>query len=199
MTESTADPPFGRISTNGNDTSFTALCDGLVISHDYDWSNLLIVSAVGPQTVVKAITAVLHSTRFVTLSAKDCGDCCPYYGQRVRNLRTEVDYGYRVSRTRLGFDSWHLLAINEDPGLIPVYSQRSLLDKLKSHRFTTPILDGWIGYLTAELKERGHFKTLPSFGCRAGFLTLNDNQLDAIVSEGLRDGKIHITKEAAHA
>lgn len=199
MTESTADPPpFGRISTTGDDKSFSAECDALAIKEPRDYADALIISAVGPQTTVKAVCAVLGNSRSLVMSARDCGDCVPFHGRKERYIRSDGAFGYRIARTKLGYDTWHMLAISEDPSLIPVYSQRAVLDKLKSQRFTTPILDGWTAYLVKQFTAKGHLKRLPCFGCNAGYLNLTDGQLDEIVSEGVRDGHLKIYKENAH-
>jgi hypothetical protein len=199
MTESTADPPpFGRISTTGDDKSFSADCDALAIKEPRDYADALIVSAVGPQTTIKAVCAVMGNSRSLIMSARNCGPCCPMAKPYERYIRTDGAFGYRVARTKLGYDTWHMLAISEDPQLIPVYSQRAVLDKLKSQRFTTPLLDGWIGWLVSQLRMRSHLRELTCFGCRAGYLNVTDAQLDAIVSEGVRDGHLTISQEYAH-
>lgn len=197
MTKSTADPPpFGRLSTTGQDTTFTADCNALAVVAPSDFSEIMIASIVGPQSTIKAFKAVFHCGRSMQLLARGCGDCCG--PTKERYLRTENGFGYRVSTAKLGYDSWHLLAINERPDLIPCYSQRSVLAKLKSQQFTTPILDGWLSYICKQLRQAVLLKQIPSFGCDAGILRVSDKLLDDIVSHGIKTGELKISKEAAH-
>lgn len=196
MTESTDEPPpFGSLKTQGNETNFSASCTALATVGTSQNDTVMLASIVGPQSTVKAFRATLNNSRSMILLAQGCGPCTPrcdvYY-------RTDGVYGYSITTARLGFDSWHLLAISDDPRFIPCYSQRAVLAKLMSQSFTTPILEGWISHICGDLRRDGLLKQVPSYNCNAGMLTATDKVLDLIVERGVKGGKLKISQECAH-
>lgn len=196
MTQSTADPPpFGVLKTQGEDTQFSADCTALATNGTNTNDTVLLASVIGSQSTIKAFKATLHNRRAMILLAQQCGNCTP---RGELYLRTDNAYGYKVATARLGFDSWHLLAISEDPRLLPCYSRRAVLAKITSHQFTTPLLEGWIDHICRELRKDTLLKKVPSFNCEAGILNVTDKVLDHIVSNGVKGGHLKIAKESAH-
>lgn len=187
--------PLGVFRSEARESSFSTRCHALAKA-PYNYGKVFIASLVGNQTAVKSVTAALHNSRAVTFTASQCGELTTRAGEIY--VQSDNAFGYDVKRARLGFDSWHVLAISRDPRLIPVYTPGAVMDQLMSQRFTTPILRGWAPYLLSELKREGLLTMLPSFGCKAALLDLEQEQLDAMVSRGIAGGQLVISREYAH-
>lgn len=186
--------PLGVFRSEARESSFSTRCHALAKA-PANYGKVYIASLVGNQTAVKSVTAALHNSRAVTFTASQCGDLTARAGEIY--IQSDNAFGYEIKRARLGFDSWHVLAISRDPRLIPVYTPQAIMDQLMSQRFTTPILRGWATYLLHELKREGLLEPLPCFGCKAAILDLTEEQLDAIVSRGIAGGQIQISREYA--
>ncbi len=70
--------------------------------------------------------------------------------------------------------------------------EASVWRERRSERFTTPLLRGWSRYIIDELKDRELLMRLEGFGCDAGLLAADNDELDEIVTDGLKFQKIVI-------
>jgi hypothetical protein len=187
---------LGRLRSEAENCKFSADCDALATG-DHQYSPVYLASLVGPATTIKAIAAALNSRRSIVLSAKDCGACCPDYGDRSRFFVTDNAYGYTCYRSKLGYDTWHLLAISRNPNFLPTYSVESVMQKLTSQQFTTPLLRSWGPRLVKDLLYEERLEKLTCFQCDCALLSLNDTGLDEIVSRGVSQHLYPIAKESA--
>jgi hypothetical protein len=186
------------------DSSFRAQCDMLAA-----WGNFLEgVSLVGSQTAVKALRACLCSSISATFYpahgmpwSRRTADCpqgreTPSYYRPASLVRQPL--GYEVWIHRLGYDSWHLLALSREPGFMPVLSEPSFNKALRSPQYTTPFLREWLPWLADELADddNARLRLLDGFQTQAALLTATTPDLDELVSRGLREGAIHVPQEA---
>lgn len=180
-------------------TKFSAQCDAFAVD-DGAYGVIRILGCVGSQTAVKSLAAALNASRQVAIDAVNMHPpITPDYGHRVSTYRTDNAYGYTCQRFRLGYDLWHLLAVSKHPGLIPCYTVRSVMHRLLSDAYSTPLIwepdrPDWGNYVVKKLIEHNKLVKLNCFQCRAGMLTVSSDQLDEIVSEGLSSGNIAICK-----
>jgi hypothetical protein len=180
----TSEPILGRVSLRGTSTSLSLRCDAAAADAGGRDTHVLLLSAAGAETAVKALTAVLRSETRVEVNFDVPGLHC-YKPQRYPG-------GYRVQRARLDGDTWHVLCVAKVDGFLPVLSEEALWRELRSERFTTPLLRGWVPWLVARLRETGALVELRQAGCNAGLLRLDTDGLDRLVSEGIQAGALRV-------
>jgi hypothetical protein len=147
--------------------------------------SLHILSVMGAESAAKAIAAILHSEGKARFRIDADGI----------NAYQEFDKdkeGYSLYRHRASLNSWHFLCISKRKGLLTSLDEASVWRELRSERFTTPLLRGWAPYIVDELKDRDLLRRLDGFGCDAGLLTAENDDLDEIVTDGLKFQKIVI-------
>lgn len=170
---------------------FSMRCDAIGLHDDA----ILLLSVVGSETSVKALTAGLRS------SGKD--QKWIDYSAQVGNVNagrlTKCPDGYRIHRTKLAYGLWHVLCLAKRPGFMPVMTEGSLWQLLQKDPFTTPLLREWMPWLFREMKNRGPIVELTGSGCQAGLLLADNKTLDALVSEGIRKGHLMIDGQAAES
>lgn len=149
---------------------------------------LLLASVCGPESAVKAFTAALHGTAKVQIESRVGGK--PVYAERWPR-------GYKVYRAALGFSTWHALAVAKMDGLILALSEETLWRELRTDRYTTPILRQWVPWLMERLLETGGLVKPEQAGCECGYLAADTEDLDKLVSEGLRSKALKLRTPAA--
>lgn len=180
---------LGTIRMSTKDTNFHFHCDGLATD---DAGTLLVLSAAGAQTAVKALVAVLQSKVTVNLYPDVTG-----FGYHYGLAKS--DDGYTVHRQWLGCNSWQVLCLARQDGLMPKLSELALWQELRSERYTTPILRSWVPWLMQALEEQELLKRLKCFGCDSAVLSADTEALDTLVSEGVRNGSLTMPSTLAPA
>ena len=79
---------------------------------------------------------------------------------------------------------------------MPVLSEATVWQLLRSNRFTTPLLQEWMPWLFQKLKEKKLVTELQQFGCQTGLLTADTDALDKLVSGGVRSNQLKINGQA---
>ena len=148
-----------------------------------DSHTLLVASFAGPATAVKAVAAILQGDTGCEFSVDDCS---PVW--RANKYKK----GYRVHRTRLALDLWHYVAVVKADNFMLSVSDEALWQVLKSAKYTTPLLRRWVPWLRAELTQLGHIRQANCWQCSVAGLALSTQQLDEIVSDGIKQGFISI-------
>ena len=168
---------------------FTLRCDAIGLHQN----EILLLSIVGPETSVKALTAGLRS------SVKDQQRV--EYSVHVDNVHGinlgRCDDGYRVYRTKLDYGLWHVLCLAKRQGFLAVMNDEALWQHLQSDQFTTPLLREWIPWLTRKMKELGVIVELNQSGCQSGLVIAEDETLDELVSNGIKEGHLTIGGQKA--
>jgi hypothetical protein len=185
------------------DSAFRANCDMLA-----RYGTLLeAVSLVGSQTTVKALRACLCSNISATFYAANmrfrrraAGSSDGYY-IGLPGALTRQPLGYNVRIVRLGYDSWHLLALSREPGFMPALSEPALNKALRSPQYTTPFLREWLPWMAEELATcvNPKLRILDGFQSQAALLTATTPDLDELVSRGLREKMIRIPENGEAA
>ena len=170
----------------------------------YDDTGAVFVAGVaGPQTAIKSFAAALNEN--VRLELKPSGfNVIDGDGDTV-SVPQSRDYSrvpggqgkYKCHMHRLPYNTVHCVAFAKDRRLMTTTTEAALWDKFRSNLFTTPLLRAWMPWLRARLIEDGRLKMLSAFGCAPGLLNASDEILDALVTEGVRAGKLTIRKEDA--
>ena len=163
---------------------FKLRCDAIAL-HEKE---ILLLSVVGSETSVKALTAGLRS------SGKDQKriEYTVHLGTVNEALLTKCPDGYRVYRTKLDYGLWHILCLAKREGFLPVVSDETVWQMLQSHRFTTPLIREWIPWLCKEMTKKGIIAPLTQCGCQAGLMLADNDILDDLVSNGTRNGHLVI-------
>ncbi len=171
---------------HGRHTSsrFSLRCDAI----GHHESEILLLSVTGAETSVRALVAGLRS------SGRDQKRID--YSAQVGNINcaalAKSADGYRIVRTKFNYGLWHILCLAKRTGFMPVLTQEALWQHLQSSQFTTPLLREWTPWLYEQMKNRRIIVQLAQSGCQAGLLLAENDALDALVSEGLRQGHLTI-------
>ena len=155
------------------------------------------LAAVGQSTVHALSCAGDHTAiRFLHAAMRD-------KGQRVSFKFSDrelfgwgsftVTTSYEVRISHLGYDCWHLLAVDDGNQFLLHDDEETLWAMLRSERFTTPIIRSWMPKVSIALRNLDLLTKLTSFGCDAAMLTANTESLDRVVSEGLKRRVLRIT------
>ena len=168
---------------------FTLRCDGIGLYRN----EILLLSAVGPETAIKALSAGLRSSgkdqQRVEYSAQVGG-----VGGRGLSRCGE---GYRIYRTKLDYGLWQVLCLARREGFLPVLTDEALWQYLRSTTFTTPLLREWIPWLARQMKQREILVELNQSGCQAGLVLADDATLDELVSAGIREDHLALGEQPA--
>ena len=172
---------LGRIVACTDEGRITLWTDVLAL-HD---RSIQVLSIMGAESAAKAVAAILHSDGKASFRVL-ADDISPY-----QEFAKEED-GYTIYRHRASLNSWHFLCISKRKGLLTSLDEASVWRELRSDRITTPLLRSWSPYIVDELKDRQLLVRLEGFGCDAGLLTSDSDDLDEIVTDGLKFQKIVI-------
>jgi hypothetical protein len=168
----------------GRSSRFVVRCDAIGL-HEHE---ILLLSIVGPETSVKALTAGLRASGTEQARLE--------YSVRVgtvdRRGLCRCPEGYRIYRARMDFGLWHLLCLARKNGFLPVLTEEAVWQRLQSEPFTTPLLRAWMPWLCPALKEQGALVELTQCGCQAGLLLADNDTLDAVVSAGLQEDHLRL-------
>lgn len=163
---------------------FKVRCDAIALHEN----EILLLSVVGSETGVKALTAAGRDQKRIDYSAHLCGV--------NETILTKCPDGYRVYRTKLEYGLWHVLCLAKRDGFVPVVSDETIWQLLQSNHFTTPLLREWIPWLCKEMKKRKVIVELTQGGCHAGLMLADNDTLDDIVSKGIQ--KRHLAINGQH-
>jgi hypothetical protein len=168
---------------------FTVRCDAIGLDND----EILLLSGIGPETSVKALTAGLRS------SHKDQQriEYSAHVGSIDQARLVPCPDGYRITHARLAYGLWHVLCLARRDGFLPVLTEDALWQHLQREPFTTPLLREWTPWLSRAMQERGLLVELTQSGCQAGVLRAESETLDALVREGIQHGQLAINGRTA--
>lgn len=169
-------------------SQFHLHCDAIALHA----KEILLLSVVGPETAVKALTAGLRS------STRDQQRL--EYSAHVTDINEasliKCPAGYQVHRSKLDYDLWHVLCLAKREGFMPVVTDETLWQVLQSNRFTTPLLREWVPWLFKEMKKQGVIVESTQVGCRTGLLLADNDKLDKLVTTGIQQGYLPIGDHA---
>jgi hypothetical protein len=150
---------------------------------------LLLLSAVGAETAVKAVRGLLLANNVQpTAGWYRVGD------ERHRRLHKD-EAGYRAAISRLAAGVFHLMVTTKRPGFLARLDEASLWAELISDRYTTPLLRPWVPWLRQRLEEEDLLQQADGHASEAGLLSATTEDLDELVSEGVRRGVLKLEEE----
>jgi hypothetical protein len=189
---------FGGIEFTGKDISVpNTPFDRLAISGR---GEMLLISLIAPTQTIKQIRAILHTGTRVNIVAggikvkQPSGE--PYTAHQPGNLHPSSD-GYTTYVHKLDYGQAHALFITKAAGFMKIVTDETIWQELTDPRFTTPVLRDWVSYISQEMRERDILEEAHVFNCNCGIMSATTNDLDEIVTEGLRSGAIHIPTSSA--
>jgi hypothetical protein len=189
---------FGGIEFTGKDHMVPSTpFDRLAISGR---GELLLVSLVAPTQVVKQIRAILHGgsrTKIIAGGIKVNQPSGEYYQAHQPGTLFPSSDGYTTYIHKLDYGQAHALMITKAPGFMKIVTDETIWQELTDTRFTTPVLRDWVPYISKQMRDREILEEAHVFNCNCGFMSATTQNLDEIVTEGLRSGAIHIPSCAA--
>jgi hypothetical protein len=156
-----------------------------------DAPGLLMLSATGPDTAVKAARATLYQP---DVEAQFCLDGSDTPSAMIK-ARASFDgklLFYKAAVAKLAPGVVHLVALAKLPGLMPDMSDDHLWAELTGPRFTTPLLRSWIPWLKATMAEEGDIVVPKGFASAMGILKVESDDLDELVSLGVKEGRLQL-------
>jgi hypothetical protein len=172
-------------------SQFRVRCDAIGLHDD----EILLLSVIGPETSVKALTAGLRSCG----SGQKWIDFAARVGDVAGTRLVRCPGGYRVYRAKLDYGLWHVLCLANRAGFMPCLTEDSVWQLLQREPITTPLVRAWMPWLCAVLKDRGSLIELRQSGCHAGLLLADTDILDELVADGIRGGQLRIDGLTADA
>ncbi len=165
----------------------------------HDSSTLCMITMVVEPMKFKAIRAMLYSkvgTPLIKIS-----------GQGTKHPSQEADYWYRVPNTlepdESGYDTYlqkleygltHAALVTRNEKFIRNLTPESVWTKLKSSTYSTPLIQAWMPWLIEQLSEKNLLRECRCYRLNCAILDLKpgSSDLDDLVSEGIRSGKLVI-------
>jgi len=162
-----------RIRCSGSETTLDS------DAHAVAGHTLVLVSVAGPASTIKALAAVLQTKIAAEFWMGDC-----FYEKYAG--------GYTCHKCRLGYNTWHMIAVADHKGILLDGSDTALWRELQSERFTTPLLRDWVPEIRRVCEDAQHLRRCGGHGCTTAVVRLDDATLDSLVSAGLCDGRLKI-------
>src|SRR5208283_547873 len=122
--------------------AWSSECGGAVRSHATERDGLLVLSAAGPDTAVKAIRALLYQPDL------ECEFMLESDEGTTRLARATFDGApvkYDAKVAKLAPGAVHIVALAKVPGLMPRLDDDCLWAELNGPQYTTPLLRPWTG------------------------------------------------------
>lgn len=186
---------FGRLDFAGTDLSWPGVkCDRLALNKT---GGLLFASFLADTGIIKGIRGLLNSEKRAFISAKGLAVASPNGNPRTPDSIGKVDGGYTVEAHRLPYGLAHAFVYSKTPGLMLGRSNAHLWAKLTDPAFTTPILPEWIDYVAKTLRKRERLVDAQTYRCECSVLLATVADVDAVVSEGIKAGKLVIPPKPA--
>lgn len=164
---------------------------------DFGTSELLVLSVAGPNTVLKALRAVLgikkRTFKLYPTDTLSYGRDDPFTSG---HLLMRSPWGYRSHTASLGLGTGHMVLFSRRPGLLPCMEGDAVWQEIRGVRHTTPLQRHWTEYIVAQLTLGHYLSETMAWGCKPGLLTAEDSHLDTIVQTGIRSGQIKIKRQS---
>lgn len=179
--------------SHGDNVAAGVKCDRLA----QDGNKLMLIGVVTEPMRLKVIRAILHAkggSPFIQVEGVFTKHSSGGEVSRKKPERLVIDNeGYETYAHRLEYGLSHALFISKNPDFIRYLSPAAIWSKLNTSRFTTPMLEEWMPFITARLIEQKFLRECSCYRANCGVLdTIGEDKLDAIVSEGIKSGRLWI-------
>lgn len=184
---------FTHVQLTAAELRCTLPCNLAVVDRIANYGQLYALSVAGHAQHIQAVTAALGD--------RSLSCCWPSLGvNRWDTAVMPASSGFECRKVKMAYDTWHLVAVSQEPRFLLHESDDALWQLLRSDQFTTPLLQSWAPELRKMLKERSWLKRLDHFGpCQPAYLNAQDEQLDELVSQGLRQRRFTIPAAESEA
>lgn len=177
-------PRVGKVTLSSKDTSLSFHCNALAFDGQDRNNTLMVLSVAGAATSIKALTASLVVKSKTVVKPES-----------IPGMNTYLDLvrckeGYTFHRSRMAYNTWHLLAIAKHDGILLNASEQAVWLALRDQRITTPIVRWWVPYLLTTLRKSHHIRPLRCFGCEVAMFDANTEVVDRAVTIGIQQGQI---------
>lgn len=159
--------------------------------HSREFPGLLLLSATGADTAVKAVRATLYQPDVAAEILLDGSEL----SQQMIKARAVYDgkpVCYRAALSKLASGVIHLVALAAIPGLMPNTSDDHLWSELTGPRYTTPLIRSWIPWLKQEMVESGNIVMGSGISATVGVLRTEPDELDELVASGVKRGHLRM-------
>ena len=184
---------MGTLTVKGKETHRTLPCAAVALHREgrnyMNSRQIMAVSCAGPGNTIQALAAGLQSrvkATFVVEGPDKDDHNDSFYPDRFEGR-------YDCFKYRIRYNTWHLIAVAQRPGLIQAVSDEAIWQHLASTRFTTPLLRSWVPWLVQRMKEETLLTDCEGFGCDSAVLSLDTDGLDSLVTEGVRGGHLRFS------
>jgi hypothetical protein len=159
--------------------------------HSKECPGMLLLSVTGPDTAVKSLRATLYQPDVDAEFLLQNGDT----SQQM--IKARLLFGgrpavYSAAIAKLASGVIHMVALAKIPGLMPNMSDDHLWSELAGSRYTTPLLRTWIPWLKEALAKDRKIIVGEGFASSVGVLRVEPDELDALVSLGVKEGHLHM-------
>lgn len=183
-------PEFGQITFKGEQSEYTVPYDRIALIG----TTLGYVSIIAEPNKIKAIRAILyHKNGHASLGYGDCLPVDPVdsYAHNDRSVSFNQEHKWASYVHKMDYGQVHAVFITRDPSFLVHMTPESVWEQLRSKRFTTPLLEQWLPWITRKLIEHRGLQACRCFRMQSGHLHIRDNgQLEDLVSEGLASGDL---------
>ncbi|MGA2253033.1 MAG: hypothetical protein ABSG53_00090 [Thermoguttaceae bacterium] len=169
--------------------AWSSECGGAVRRYATERDGLVLLSATGADTAVKAVRALLYQPDIEAEFTLELDDTTERLA-RARYDDKPVSYAAAVAKLATG--TVHLVALAKIPGLMPNLSDDHLWAELSGPRYSTPLLRPWTGWLKRAMVESGGIIMTEGYAANAGVLATKQEELDELVSSGVRAGYLRM-------
>lgn len=152
---------------------------------------LLMLSVTGPDTAVKSVRATLYQPDVDAEFLLETDDAIQQM-VKARILFDGKPVVYGAAMAKLATGVIHMVALAKIPGLMPNMSDDHLWGELTGPQYTTPLLRLWIPWLKEAMATDERIVAGDGFASSVGVLKIEPDELDALVSLGIKDGHLHI-------
>lgn len=149
---------------------------------------LLFASAIGTPGAVESLEVALSTRTEVEPVFSLRGDASTPY--KADGVVRDNGFSYESEKFKLPQGLVHIVVQTTRRGFMPTFSNRALWNVLSSEEYTTPVLRTWMKPLHAEFLEQKLIARCENFQCIGLYLNIGPNQLDRVICNLVKAGKL---------
>lgn len=177
---------YGRVNIEAKGLQVTLVCNAFAYDPLGETNEIQMLSVAGANAQIKAVAACLHRKAAFSMISETCKG----FGPHIKIREASHSFDVNVSVLNAEFNIAQLLAVVRRPGILPDTSANSTWQALSKLEFTTPRLDSWKSWIVEEMRKRNKIRLLRNFNASVGLLEAKNDDLDEIVSDGVKTGAL---------
>lgn len=171
-------------SSKSEQTAYTLAIDRLACHEN---GLIYMLGVIGPAGTVKSLRATLNAKVQSDYAVDNVRITTGRKSGWSRRFHTEEKQKFEMQVHHLGYGQVHALFMAIDPGFMRVISDEAIFQTLKQPTYTTPLLRSWVPQIASDLDQMGLITRLYCFRCQCAVVTAKDEDLDKVVSEGVKN------------